>query len=81
MLHYCFKFRKNMGNKNPKVAKTNKRKLMVLSVCAVSDSKKSRFIKERGDSGLLTSSRLKTPLKNVQYKVLFHFKNIKLITY
>ena len=35
---------------------------MLLSKCAVCDSRKSRFIKEQEDSGLLSSLEIRTPL-------------------
>ena len=60
MLSYCPKRRKN-----PKVAKTNNRRIMLLSKCAVCDSKKSRFIKEQEASGLFSSLRIKTPLRRI----------------
>ena len=60
MLSYCPKRRKN-----PKVAKTNNRRLMLLSKCPVCDSKKSRFIKEQEASGLFSSLRIKTPLRRI----------------
>ena len=40
MLLYCLKCRKNTQNQNQKVAKINKGKLIILSKCAVCDSKK-----------------------------------------
>ena len=43
--HYCLKCRKNTESKNPKVAKTKNEIIMLLSKCAVRDSKKSKFIK------------------------------------
>ena len=60
MLSYCPKRRKN-----PKVAKTNNRRIMLLSKCPVCDSKKSRFIKEQEASGLFSSLRIKTPLRRI----------------
>ena len=39
--------------KNPKVIKTNNRRITLLSKCAVCDSKKSKFIKEQESRGLL----------------------------
>ena len=39
MLLYCLKCRKNTESKNPKVAKTRNGKIMLLSKCAVCDSK------------------------------------------
>ena len=38
---------------------------MLLSKCAVCDSKKSKFIKEQEASGLLNSLGIKTPLSKI----------------
>ena len=38
---------------------------MVLSKCAVCDSKKSKFTKEQEASGLSNSSGIKTPLSKI----------------
>ena len=65
MLYYCLKCRKNTESKNPKVAKTKNRRIMLLSKCTVCDSKKSKFIKEQEGSGLLSSLGIKTPLSKV----------------
>ena len=59
MLLYCLKCRKNTENKNLKVVKTRNGRIMVLSKCAVSDSKKSRFIKEQEANRLLSSLGMK----------------------
>ena len=59
MLLYCLKYRKNTENKNLKVVKTRNGRIMVLSKCAVSDSKKSRFIKEQEANRLLSSLGIK----------------------
>ena len=40
MLFYCFNCRKNMESKNLKVAKIKNRRIMLLSKCAVYESKK-----------------------------------------
>ena len=40
MLSYCLKCRKNTESKNTKVARTKNRSIMLLSKCAVCDSKK-----------------------------------------
>ena len=61
MICYFLKCRKNTECKNPKVIKTEK-KNMLLSKCAVCDSKKLRFNKEQGVSELLSSLGIKTPL-------------------
>ena len=61
--YYCLKSRKNTESKNPKVARTKNGRIMLLSKCAMCDSKKSKFIKEQEASGLLSSLGIKTPLK------------------
>ena len=63
MLLYCLKCRQKTDSKNSKVAKTNKGKLIILLKYAVCDNKKSTFIKEQEANGLLSSLRIKTPLK------------------
>ena len=45
MLSYCLKCRKNTESKNPKVVKTKIGRIMLLSNCAVCDSKKFKFSK------------------------------------
>ena len=47
MLSHSLKCRKNTESKNPKVARTKNRRIMLLSKCAVCDSKKSKFIKQQ----------------------------------
>ena len=47
MLSYHLKCRKNKENKNPKVAKTKNGTIMLLSKCAVCNSKNSKFLKEQ----------------------------------
>ena len=42
---YCVSCKKNTANKNSSVRKTNQKKLMRVSNCAVCGKKKSRFIK------------------------------------
>ena len=46
---YCLKCRKNEESKNPSAAKTNKGKLMLLSICAMCDNKNLRFVKGQVD--------------------------------
>ena len=65
MLSYCLKCRKNTESKNPKVVKTKNGRIMLLSKCAVCDSKKSKFIKQQEASGLLSSLGIKTPLSKI----------------
>ena len=65
MLSYCLKCRKNTESKNPKVARTKNGRIMLLSKCAVCDSKKSKFIKQQEASGLLSSLGIKAPLSKI----------------
>ena len=44
MKSYCLKCKKHTENINPQVSSTNNGKLMILSKCAVCNSKKSKFI-------------------------------------
>ena len=61
MLLYYLKRRKNTESKTPKVARTKKRRVMLLSKFAVCDRNKSKLIKQQGASGLLSSLGIKTP--------------------
>ena len=63
MLSYCLKCWRNTESKNQKIAKTKKGKIMLLSKCAVCDSKKSRFMKEKEASELLSSLGIGIPLR------------------
>ena len=65
MLSYCWKRRKNAESKNPKVARTKSGRIILLRKCAVCNSKKLKFIKEQGASGLLSSLGIKTPLSKI----------------
>ena len=65
MKSYCLKCRKNIGNINPRVSKTSNNRIMILSKCAISSSKKSRFIKNQEAKGLLSNLGIKTPLNKV----------------
>ena len=76
---YCLKCRKDTENINPKVLKTSNNRIMVLSKCAICSSKKSRFIKNQEEKGLLSNWGIKTPLNKVPIlgDILFqmHIKN------
>ena len=66
MLSYCLKCRKNTETKNPKVATTKKTgRIMLLSKCAVCDSTKSKFIKQKEARRLLSSLGITTPLSKM----------------
>ena len=65
MLTYCLKCKKNTESINPKVSKTRNGKTIILSKCAVCNSKKSKFIKEQQAKGLLSNLGIKTPLNKI----------------
>ena len=65
MLSYCLKYRKNIERKNEEVVKTKNGRMMLLSKCAVCDSKKSKYIKEQEASLLLSSLGIKIPLSKM----------------
>ena len=65
MLCYNLKCRKNIESKNAKVVKTKNGKIMLLSKCAVFDSKKSRFMKEQEAIILLSSLGIRTPFSQI----------------
>ena len=65
MKSYCLKCRKNTENINSRVSKTNNGRTMVLSKCAICDSKKSRFIKNQQAKRLLSNLGVTTPLSKV----------------
>ena len=62
---YCSKCKKDTENINPRVANTSNGRTMILSTCAICDSKKSRFIKNHEAKGLLSQLGVRTPLSKV----------------
>ena len=64
MYSFCLKCRNNKESKNPKLARTRNGRIMLLSKCAVSDSKKSKLIKGQDASGLSSSLVIKAPLSD-----------------
>ena len=65
MLSYCSKCKKNTESINPKVSKTTNGKMMILSTCAICNSKKSKFMKVQQAKRLLSNLGLKTPLNKI----------------
>ena len=65
MESYCLKCRKYRKNINPQVSSTSNGKLMILSKCAISNSKKSKFINKQEAKGLLSKLGINTPLSKV----------------
>ena len=62
MLSYCLKFKEKTENKTLLLKKTKNGGIILSSNYAVCGSKTSRFIKEQGASGLLSSLGIKKPL-------------------
>ena len=65
MESYCLKCKKYTKKINPQVSNTSNGKLMILSKCAICNSKKSRFIKKQEAKGLLSNLGIRTPLSKV----------------
>ena len=65
MSSYCLKCKRNTENINSNVRKTSNSKTMLLTKCAICDSKKSRFIKNQEAKGILRILGLKTPLNKI----------------
>ena len=65
MKSYCLKCRKDTENINPKVSKTSNGRTMLLSNCAICNSKKSRFIENQEAKRLLSNLGIRTQLSKV----------------
>ena len=65
MESYCLKCRKLTKNINPQASSTSNGKIMILSKCAVCNSKKSKFINKQEATGLLSKLGIKTPLSKI----------------
>ena len=62
---YCLACRKYTKNINPSKVRNKHNRSMIISKCAICNSKKSGFIKEHQASGLLSNLGIKTPLNKV----------------
>ena len=65
MESYCLKCKKHTKNINPQISNTSIDRIMILSKCAICDSKKSRFIKKQETKGLLSNLGIRTQLNKV----------------
>ena len=65
MFSYYLKCKKNTENINPKNSRTSNSITMILSNCAMCDSKELKFIKKQEAKGLLSSLGIKTPLSKI----------------
>ena len=61
----CLKCRKDTENTNLRVSKTSNNRTIILSKCAICESKKSRFIKSQEVKELLSNLSIKTLLSKV----------------
>ena len=65
MKSYCWKCKKDTESINPRVSNTNNGRTMILLKCAICGSKKSIFIKNQEEKGLLSNLVIRTPLSKV----------------
>ena len=65
MVSYYLKCKKYTKNISPQVSSTSNGKLIILSKCAICNSKKSKFINQQEAKGLLSKLGIKTPLSKV----------------
>ena len=65
MESYCLKCKKYAKNINPQVSSISNGKIIILSKCAIFNSKKSKFIKKQERKGLLSKLGIKKPLSKV----------------
>ena len=65
MESYCLKCKKHTENINPQVSSTSNGKVMILSKCAICNSKKSKFINKQEAKGLLSKLGIKTPFNKL----------------
>ena len=61
----CLKCRKDTENIDPKISSSSNGRAMILSKCAICDSKRSRFIKKQEAKGLLSNLSVRTPLSKI----------------
>ena len=62
---YCVKCRKDSANVDPKIVRTENNKLIMESKFPICRIKKSRFVKEQEEKGLLSNLGIKTPLSKI----------------
>ena len=65
MESYCLKCKKHTKIIDPHVSSTSNSKLMILSKCAICNSKKSKFINKQEAKGLLSNLGIITPLSKI----------------
>ena len=75
MESYCLKCRKYTKNIKPQVSSTSNDKTMILSKCAIFNSKKSKIIKNQEAKRLLSKLCIETPLNKIPIigDIFFYF--------
>ena len=76
MESYCLKCKKYTENIDPQVSSTSNGKIMILSKCALCNSKKSKFINKQEAEGLLSKLGIKTPLSKIPILGDIYFERI-----
>ena len=79
MESYCLKCKRFLKNIDPKVSSTSNNRLTILSKCAKCHTKKSKFIIQQEEEGLLSKLSIKTPLGKIPIlgNILFWIRYIK----
>ena len=77
MESYCLKCRKYTKNINLQVSGASNGKIVILSKCAICNSKKSKFINRQEAKGLLSKLGIKTPLNKIPILSDIHFECIQ----
>ena len=65
MKTYCVKCKTDTDNIDPKMFRTKTNRLLMQSKCSVCKNKKSRFVKEQEEKGLLSDLGIKTPFSKI----------------
>ena len=65
MESYCLKCKKHTKNINLQASSTNNGKIIILSKCAICNSKKSKFINKQEAKGLLSKLGIETPFSKL----------------
>ena len=65
MKTYCVKCRKDTENIDPRMVRTKNNRLVMQSKCPVCGIKKSRFVKEQEEKGLLSNLGIKTAFSKI----------------
>ena len=65
MKTYCVKCRNDTDNIDSEIFRTKNNRLLMQSKCSFCKNKKSRFVKEQEEKGLLSELGIKTPFSKI----------------